>query len=42
MDSYLIESKDFQSFQNEKEKIINDLGFKDASINSYELYKVMS
>ncbi len=40
MDSYLIESKDFQSFQNEKEKIINDLGFKDASINSYDLEEV--
>ena len=40
MDSYLIESKDFQSFQNEKEKIIKDMGFKDASINSYDLEEV--
>ena len=40
MDSYLIESVDFQSFQTEKEKIIKDMGFKDASINSYDLEEV--
>ena len=40
MNSYLIESDDFQSFQNEKEKIIKDMGFKDASINSYDLEEV--
>ena len=40
MDSYLIESEDFQSFQNEKDKIIKDMGFKDASISSYDLEEV--
>lgn len=40
MDSYLIESVDFQSFQNEKDKIIKDMGFKDASIDSYDLEEV--
>ena len=40
MDSYLIESSDFLSFQNEKEKIIKDKGFSDSEISTYDLEEV--
>ena len=40
MDSYLIESSDFLSFQKEKEKIIKDKKFSDAEISTYDLEEV--
>ena len=40
MDSYLIESSDFLSFQNEKDKIIKEKDFKDAEISTYDLEEV--
>lgn len=40
MDSYLIESSDFLSFQKEKEKIIKENDFTDVLISSYDLEEV--
>lgn len=40
MDSYLIESEDFLSFQNEKDKIIKDKGFVNAEVSTYDLEEV--
>ena len=40
MDSYLIESSDFLSFQNEKDKIIKEKGFTDSLISIYDLEEV--
>ncbi len=40
MDSYLIESIDFLSFQNEKDKLIKDKDFLDASIDTFDLEEV--
>ena len=40
MDSYLIESSDFLSFQNEKDKLIKDKNFIDSLISIYDLEEV--
>lgn len=40
MDSYLIESSDFLSFQNEKDKLIKEKGFSSSLINTYDLEEV--
>ena len=40
MDSYLIESIDFLSFQNEKDKLIKEKDFLDASIDTFDLEEV--
>lgn len=40
MDSYLIESSDFLSFQKEKDRIIKDKGFLEAEVSIYDLEEV--
>jgi len=40
MDSYLIESNDFLSFQTEKDKLIKDKGFDSSLISAYDLEEV--
>lgn len=40
MDSYLIESSDFLSFQNEKEKLIKEKDFSNSEISTYDLEEV--
>ena len=40
MDSYLIESSDFLSFQNEKDKLIKEKKFNSSLISIYDLEEV--